>query len=487
MNSNRVKRMTGLLLMSALLAFGLAACGGDEPVAVTPPPAPPPAPPPFQPEAVEVALGASGQSITLMTTEADDVFKLNGEDKSGSFPYTAGNNNYTVTFSDGTWTATFAPVVQEGVLLGASDQSITVTQTEFDGYEIDGTAVEDGGTHTAGVNNYTLTMEDGVWTATFAPMMMPVMLGNSGESVTIVQLEAGGYSLDGKMITADTTHELTNGATYGIAPGADGPMVVYLPDMVTVLLGELGGELALTLAEDRMTYMRDDVVFNSGTEVIGEGGRKYSVTIGDGDPMAEFIKPMPVVNLGDSDMTVTLIKDEAGVWSLSDDTAIETGYIYTGDGVNNYSLKLSADDMTWTATFEPKTMEVMLGTGVNMGETIMVTQVEAGGYVYNEMMVGDGAYAMAMNGARYSLEMRRRDDHGIVRPRTGQRLARHGRRHDHAGAPRGPDDVAQGRRSVHERRRGRENVRRPDQHLHRHDGHGDRHVERRVREVHRHG
>ena len=60
MNRNRVRRMTGLLLMSALLAFGLAACGGDEPVAVTPPPAPPPAPPPFQPEAVEVALGASG-------------------------------------------------------------------------------------------------------------------------------------------------------------------------------------------------------------------------------------------------------------------------------------------------------------------------------------------------------------------------------------------------------------------------------------------
>ena len=56
---------------------------------------------------------------------------------------------------------------------------------------------------------------------------------------------------------------------------------------------------------------------------------------------------------------------------------------------------LSADDMTWTATFEPKTMEVMLGTGVN-GETIMVTQVEAGGYMYNGMMVGDGAYAMAM-------------------------------------------------------------------------------------------
>ena len=67
MYSNRVKRGAGLMAL-VLLAFGLAGCG-SEPAPVVQPPAPPPAPPPFQPQPVEVALGESGTTVTLMTAE----------------------------------------------------------------------------------------------------------------------------------------------------------------------------------------------------------------------------------------------------------------------------------------------------------------------------------------------------------------------------------------------------------------------------------
>ena len=52
------------------------------------------------------------------------------------------------------------------------------------------------------------------------------------------RLEAGGYSLDGEMITADTTAMAANGATYGVGRDADGnPAAVYRPSSVTVMLG----------------------------------------------------------------------------------------------------------------------------------------------------------------------------------------------------------------------------------------------------------
>ena len=271
-------------------------------------------------------------------------------------------------------------------------------QLETGGYGIDGTAIESGGTHTAANGNYTLTMEDGVWMATFAPAMHEVALGASGDSVTIVQMEAGGFSLNGEAITADTTAMAANGATYGVALGADGPMVVYIPSSVTVMLGMEGGELMLTLAEDQMTYMRDGEVFAPGT-VVTSNERDYTVTMGEGGWMADFNKPMVDVALGGSGNTITLIQDEQRGWWYAPEQAANDGDTYTM-GANNYSMMLA--DGVWTATFAPNMMEVTLGMS---GESITVTQVEAGGYMYNDMMIGDGAYAKAENGASYSLMM----------------------------------------------------------------------------------
>ena len=334
MNRNRVKLTVGLHFTSVLLAFVLVACGGDEPFAVVPPPAPPP----FQPQAVEVALGASGQSITLITTEASG-FTLNGE------------------------------------------------------------AVSSGDTYTADNGNYTLILSGGTWTAEFVPNILDVTLGASGDSVTIVQLELGGFSLNGEPITADTTTTATNGATYGVTLGEDGiPAAVYIPTSVSVALGMYGGELALTLAEDQLTYMRNGEALMSGTVVVSNQ-REYTVSMVEGEWTAEFIRPMPVVRLGQSGMTVTLIQDEAMAWWIDPETPLANGDTHTA-GANDYTLTLAGG--MWSAAFVPRSIEVPLGMS---GESVTVTQVETGGYTFNERMVGGGAYALATNGARYSLQV----------------------------------------------------------------------------------
>ena len=282
---------------------------------------------------------------------------------------TAANGDYTLTLDGGTWTAAFAPETTN-VVLGNSGTTVALTQLEAGGYGIDGTAIESGHVHTAANGDYVLTSVDGAWGANFRPMTHEVPLGSSGDSVTIVQLEAGGYSLNGETITADTTAVASNGATYGVGLGPDGPMVVYIATSVTVTLGDLGGEITLTLAEDQMTYLHGGEAFASGT-VVMSNDREYTVSMVGGAWTAAFNMPTATVALGGSGMSLTLIQDEARGWWIDSETPIVDGDKYTS-GANDYTMSLA--DGAWTATFVAKTKSVTLGAS---GESITVTQVEA--------------------------------------------------------------------------------------------------------------
>jgi hypothetical protein len=143
MNRIFVKQGLSLLGIMALLLAGLAGCGGDEPAPVARPPAPPPAPA-FQPEAVEVALGESGDMITLMTTEAGG-FTRDGEAFESGAEVTAENGNvYTLTLADGAWAAAYN-VMEVEVMLGASGSTVTVVTAEDGTYWVGEDELMDGG------------------------------------------------------------------------------------------------------------------------------------------------------------------------------------------------------------------------------------------------------------------------------------------------------------------------------------------------------
>ena len=82
---------------------------------------------------------------------------------------------------------------------------------EAGGFALSGEPVSSGATHAAANGNYTLTLAEGTWTATFAPESMDVPFGASGRSVALGQLEAGGYGIDGEAIESGYTHTAANG------------------------------------------------------------------------------------------------------------------------------------------------------------------------------------------------------------------------------------------------------------------------------------
>jgi len=281
----------------------------------TPPP-PPTAPPPFQPEPVEVALGASGQNITLMTAEGGG-FTLNGQPVRSGATYTAANGNYTLTYSDGAWTATFAPLMYE-VALGSSGQSVRLTQLESGGYAIDGRAVLDGDTYTArDGNKYRLRFRDGVWTAALESGAIQVALGNSGQSILLTQLElevwTAHYFVGASTLTLTVRRGSTSSTTFGSGSSA------------TTLEATVEGGIRITLSN----------------------GNVYTVTLENGRWIARYVPRTQRLQIGTSGRSVTIMSRESGGWRIGF-TTIHSGYLFRVPGGDVYRLDLV--DGVWRAT-----------------------------------------------------------------------------------------------------------------------------------------
>ena len=176
---NRSRWGLGLMALM-LLTVGLAGCG-SEPAAVATPPAPPPAPPPFQPVAVEVALGANGGTVTLMTTEAGG-HTLNGEAFASGTEVEGNGSTYTLTL-DGTWSAAYKPPPAMSLALGTTGGELMIERLEDGSYQANGAALASGDTVTAtnGSNMYTVTIsDDGTPSAAYVvPAALSIPLGLS--------------------------------------------------------------------------------------------------------------------------------------------------------------------------------------------------------------------------------------------------------------------------------------------------------------------
>ncbi len=387
MQSTQWRRGWSLLAAALVLLVGLAGCGGDEPAPVAAPPAPPPAPPPFQPQAVEVALGESGASLTLMTTEAGG-FTLAGQPVESGEEYPAENGNvYVLTIADGAVTAAYQPV-ERTVALGASGSSLTLMTTEAGGFTLAGEAVESGLEATAENGNvYVLTIADGEVAAAYQPVERTVELGASG-SVTLVRAEDGSWAADGEGI-ADGGLRTVGGNTYVLTLGADGAWTAaYQPHMVSVDLG-LAGMLELTRAEDGSWWDGDMAVASGYRKSVAVGDRTnaYALTLGaDGAWTAAYQPHMVSVDLGLAGM-LELTRAEDGSW-WDGDMAVASGYrksVAVGDRTNAYALTLGADG-AWTAAYQPHMVSVDLG----LADPLELTRAEDGSWWDGDAAVASG-------------------------------------------------------------------------------------------------
>ncbi len=395
----------GIFLLSALLLAGLAACGGDEPTAARPPAAPAPAP--FQPQPVEVTLGASGETVTLMTTQ-DGGFTLNGEAfESGKTVTSESGNVYTLLLADGAWNARYDAHEVE-VKLGSLEETVKLVKGEDGGYMLGEMAVESGVTkHTAANGNvYTLVMgEDGMWMAQYQASETMLALGTSGTTVTIVKNEDGTYTVGGEPLMSGGTWTAGNGGEYTLAMGEDGMWTAtYVPGKGTVTVGGTGLTLVATRAEDGTWSVVNPVT--GETEMLSEGGQittagnTYTLTSDGGGKWTATYNPMRVeVQLGTIGGTVTLMRAEDGSYWLGE-MQVETGVTpVTSENGNRYTLVMG-EDGTWMGRYEAPTTTVTLGTS---GTMVTIVMQEDGSWTLDGEVFMSGGQHTAGNGNVYRL------------------------------------------------------------------------------------
>ena len=400
---NRVRWGYGLLAL--LLTLSTVACGGDEPAPVVQPPAPPPAPPPFQPQAVEVALGESG-NVTLMTTE-DGGFTLNGEAfESGGTVAAENGNMYLLTLADGKWSAAYQ-ATEAMVTLGITEEMVTLTKAEDGSYWIGDMAVTSGETTVSAENGnmYTLSMdEDGMWMASYIEPMQDIMLGTHGGSTTVKKSEDGSYWIGDMTVMDGTVVTGEGGREYTLMMGEDGMwMATFVEHVQTIMLGTHGGSTMVKKSEDG-SYWIGDMTVMDGSTVSGEGGRMYTLMQGDdGTWMATYIEPVQTVMLGMSGTSVMIKMSEDGSDWLGDQTVM-TGStataMYMGNN-NTYSLTKAADG-TWSASYVPEAGTVAIGAS---GIVIPAMRAEAGAWsavhpqTGETVMLTEGGMVTAVNAA----------------------------------------------------------------------------------------
>ena len=404
MNRNRVMRGLGLMAL-VLLAFGLAGCG-SEPAPVARPPAPPPAPPPFQPQAVEVALGESGDTVTLMTTEGGG-YTLNGEAFAGGELQSENGNKYLLALADGEWTAAFQEPPEIEVMLGDHGGTVIITMTEDGKYfigEMEITADtmvmgENGQYYTPGLD------EDGMWVAMWVkPDAVAVMLGLSGMSVMLQQAEDGSYWIGETAIESGGMHTADSGSTYTLTMGEDGMwMAAYqAPAPADVMLGDHGGTVMVSRAEDG-SYMIGEMAIESGGMVTGDNGQNYTLTMDDeGMWSGAWVMPDAVaVMLGDHGGSAMLQLAEDGTYWVGE-TLIESGGMVSGDNGQNYTLTMDDEGMWMGAWVMPDAVAVMLG---DHGGSAMLQLAEDGTYWVGETLIESGGMVTGDNGHYYTLTM----------------------------------------------------------------------------------
>ncbi len=403
MNSNRIARAGSLgILALAVLTLGLAGCGSDEPAAATPP-APPPAPPPFQPVAVEVALGEHGGTVTLMTTEAGG-FTLNGEAFEGGEVTAENGNTYALSLADGQWTAAYQASTAT-LTLGITGEEVTVMRAEDGSYWIGDEAFEPGGNFAASNGNHYMLAraDDGSWTASYVPATIAVTLGITGEEATLTRAEDGSYWIGEAAFASGGSVTATNGNEYSLTMADGAWTATYVPLVQQVAVGNSGLLVPFTRHENgtwTAVHPRlGEQPVTTGVQVP-LGTEMYLVEqLGDGTWRISYVPKVVPVTLGISGVSVTVVKAENGTWSLNGVPFSSGQGVAAGFGT--YTLTLGSGD-TWTAAFNDVPTTITLGTSGDMATVVMV---EDGSYTLGGDPFASGGEVTAGNGNVYALTL----------------------------------------------------------------------------------
>ena len=366
------------------------------------------------PDPVPVRLGVSGTVIEVRRAENGSHLVGGEPLEQGGTVVASNGSVYALEIDEaGRWTAVFVPP-QTSVRLGGSGESVIVETAEDGSFSIGGKGIEDGATVTTSKGlSYTLTMgADGSWMALFqVPGPVSVELGASGTTVEIQREEDGTYTIGEQVLRVGYTHEAANGEDYALSMDADGKWTATHKGVATrVELGTSGESVTLVRGEDG-GYSRDGSAFESGDTVVAAGAGEYRLELGpDGTWRASYIPRSEMVSLGMSGM-LTLTRAEDGSWS-DGQQQVESGETVTAENGVLYRLVFANGE--WTASFEAVRKRIAGtrlvavsredGRGYQIGSSATLPEsgtgdVSVAGAMYHVWMEGE-----ELKGARFDRE-----------------------------------------------------------------------------------
>ena len=352
----------------------------------------------YQAAMATLTLGITGEEVTVMRAE-DGSYWIGDQafEPGGNFAASNGNHYMLDLADDGSWTASYVPATT-AVALGITGEEVTVMRAEDGSYHIGDTAFSSGGSvMAANGNEYTLTMAGGAWTAAYVPLVQEVAVGNSGLSVPFTRHENGTWTamhptLGEQPMTSGVQVPLGIEMYYVELLGDGMWRISYVPKRVPVTLGISGQTVTVVKAENG-TWSLNGAPFTSG-EGVAAGFGTYTLTLGSGDTWTAAFNEVPTtVTLGTSGDLVTVVMVEDGSYTLGGDPFASGGQVTAGNG-NVYQLTLA--EGAWSAMFVPMDVEIG-GTGL----TAMTREDQDGWDVNGARVPKSGTGDITVHGASF--------------------------------------------------------------------------------------
>ena len=283
----------------------------------------------YVPATIAVTLGITGEEVSVMRAEDGSYHIGDTAFASGGSVTATNGNEYTLTMADGAWTAAYVPLVQQ-VAAGNSGLSVPFTRHENGTWTavhptLGEQPVTSGVQVPLGIEMYYVELlGDGMWRISYVPKQVPVTLGISGQTVTVVKAENGTWSLNGAPFTSGEGVAAGFGS-YTLTLGSDDTWTAAFNEVPTVItLGTSGDMVTVVMVEDGSYTLGGDP-FASGGEVTAGNGNVYSLTLAEGAWSAMFV-PMDV-EIGGTGLTAMTREDQDG-WDVNGARVPKSG---TGD------------------------------------------------------------------------------------------------------------------------------------------------------------
>ncbi len=328
------------------------------------------------PEPFSLTLGRSGFRVVFQRNE-DGTYRANGLQFASGETWTVRSQKYRLTLAGGEWTYEWVPPPGQTVALGRSGESLVVTIQEDGSYSADETPLVVGDSRTTENGNvYRLTRSGGTWSAQFEPREIPVVLGNSGVRVILVQEENGTYWLSGSAFQSGGTHTAANGDVYRLTLANGQWSAEYVPEVITVTVTDSQFSIPIVRVQDG-TYWFAGRQIRSG-DIVTADGNEYELTLRGRRWTARFRAGKEIVDLPSGD-SITLSKRADGSYTWNGRT-IRSGRTYTVDGVR---YRLTRGSSGWRAVRSISLPIVDLGSGSGTGDTDTIRSFE------DSLSVGD--------------------------------------------------------------------------------------------------